>query len=775
VTVSSELLASVHVLKVTLRDVRPAVWRRLAVPSAITLGELHAVLQLAFEWDDDHLHEFEARGIRYGAGRDDSPTHPLFRDDARDEDLATLGRVVPRVGDVLDYTYDFGDEWRHRAVVEAVGRVRPDDQYPACLAGAGLPPEEDTGRTRPGQFGEQTRERINGYLRGAGALDGRDLPVEAQEADPHFTGLFVELDRDEGTECPCGCGRPISEAETVVLPMLHPAPDAELAALAVGSPLVRKSVALAEWLGASRPVTPAGLLRPADAVRAAIELGLLGPSSSGSASESSSGSASGSPVEPEEPRIDGPRVRSAKELTSLHPVWTGCLAAGLVEVRGGKAFPGPGLALWRSAEAAVSGAPSDTASDTASDTLSDQDRDKARDRLENWCALLGGHLRAWNDAAPAGRDPQAHTRSQLLPAGIPSLYAAAGEPVPIGLLALMTVDLDTLVDDEFGALQLLELPALLAGLKELIADWIAVGVLAPAELPPDVAGELVSRVAELHAALEESFEGPPGPLMTAPWQGIGLDPAELEGAVKAAFLAVTQSVEDGAVIQLTPLGRYGLARLLAAHGWEIPRAGECLDVAPTELLDRLDRYNQDDAEAEAGRWIEARADSWSQDAGRVLWSASVKGPEGPQRRAALQPFLRGVGPRVAPLLEAATGDPWLGSISALVLHQFELRPEPAVGDLLWIVIDQLGPSLDDPEDFADELAESLLEEFLARPSGIAAALGVSHPQTREVLKAAAPQLDDPALSAALRKALAGRSGNPARGRAAARGRRPGRR
>lgn len=770
-----------HTLKVTLRDVRPSVWRRLAVPSAITLGQLHDILQVAFEWDDSHLHQFEARDVRYGPAEDDPRMASMFRDDARDEDQATIGRVVPRVGDVLDYTYDFGDDWQHRLVVEAVGPAHPDDQYPACLAGSGLPPEEDTGRTRPGRFGEATRDRINGYLQGAGAVAGRDLPVEVQGIDPHFAGLFPELDRSEEAECPCGCGHVASGAGAMVLPMLDPVPEEELAAQAAESPLVRQALALADWVAVPRQVTPAGLLRPADAVRAAGELGLVDPDSSPSGSPKTGGgrgaagrgatgrgvadvlplfgdagpgddpsSGAGSGAE-----LGGRRVRSAKELTALHAVWTGCVAAGLIEVHGGKARPGPAVATWRSPGATPAA------------------------QIESWCALLGGQVRAWIDATHARRDALGQTQAQLLPAVTPLLCIMPREPVPVGLLAMMLADLDELegtADDASGLLLLLELPALLAALNEVTAKWLGVGVLERAELSADHAVEFAAQIADLRAAVEEALDGDPDRPSSISAAQAGL--AGLDAAVREALQTVTRSVRDGAVVRLTPLGGYGLARLLAAHGWEVPQVGECLDVEPQDLLGRLGRYGPVDAEAEAGRWIAARADTWRQDAGRVLWSASVKGPEGPPLRAALPPFLQAVGPRVAPLLEEAAADPWLASVSALTLHQLGLRPgRPAVKHLLWVVIDQLSTSLDDSEEFAEELEDSPLEALLAEPAGIATALAAGHPHTREVLKAAVPYLDDRGLSAALRKALSGRSGNPARslGRGQGKGRGRGKR
>ncbi len=779
-TDSSGRAASVHVLRVTLRDVRPAVWRRLAVPSAITLGQLHLVLQAAFDWSDDHLHDFEVRGIRYAPASPDPVGPAVFGEPSRDEELASLGRVAPRPGDVVDYTYDFGDNWQHRLEVERVELARPDVQYPECTDGAGLAPEEDTGRTRPGQFGDHARHRLNGRLRRLGAV-GRDLPVEDVPADPPFTGLFPDLDDAVAGECPCGCGETSGASAQPVLPMLDPVPDEELARLAAGSPLVQRSVALATWIGTGRALTPSHLLRPADAVRAVDELDLTlvlpplpgggapasaadaetadgtflqadAPSTDAASPADGQGARQGSPRHPagehgqgrgqqviplfgeaEGPTVtdqvlDRPpgsrRVRSAKDLPSLQPLWTGCLAAGLIEIRGGKAYPGPGLAVWQ--------VPADPTA-----------------QVEGWCALLGGYMRARDDAARAGRDRLSRIRRQVLQLGIPLLYTMAREPVPVGALSLAFADLDEL-EDAFGLSLLRRLPIMLAELGRAMEDWLVAGVVEQAALPREDADGLIDRVAELQAGVEEQLA-----LLMAPAAG-----SDWVTDLRAGLQGVARALLDGPAVRLTPLGSYGLARVLTAHGWHVPQAGACLDAEPEELLDRLVAYLLPDAEQEAARWLDARGEGWARAVEKVMWSAAVKGEDGPARRGVLPTVLGAAGQRVAPVLDAATGDPWLAPVLAVARYQLGLGPEPSLGQLLWLIVDGLSPTLDDPDAFAEELQDSPLEELLAQHSAFAEAVGLDHPHAREVLQAAAPQLDDPDLRRALRKALAGRSGNP---------------
>ena len=45
----------VYQLRVVLRGVSPLIWRRLLVRSDSSIADLHATLQLAFGWSDEHL------------------------------------------------------------------------------------------------------------------------------------------------------------------------------------------------------------------------------------------------------------------------------------------------------------------------------------------------------------------------------------------------------------------------------------------------------------------------------------------------------------------------------------------------------------------------------------------------------------------------------------------------------------------------------------------------------------------------------------------------
>ena len=48
---------TVHRVKVSLHGAKPPIWRRLEIPSAMTLDLVHEVLQVTFDWHGYHLLE----------------------------------------------------------------------------------------------------------------------------------------------------------------------------------------------------------------------------------------------------------------------------------------------------------------------------------------------------------------------------------------------------------------------------------------------------------------------------------------------------------------------------------------------------------------------------------------------------------------------------------------------------------------------------------------------------------------------------------------------
>jgi Plasmid pRiA4b ORF-3-like protein len=129
----------IYALKISLRGVRPLVWRRVEIAADTKLPAVSRALIDAMGWLDYHLHSFEAGDRSYGV------YDPEWDDDMIDESDVHLYEIAAGTGAQFEFTYDFGDDWKHRVVVERVTPPDPTVMYPRCIDGARACPPEDCG------------------------------------------------------------------------------------------------------------------------------------------------------------------------------------------------------------------------------------------------------------------------------------------------------------------------------------------------------------------------------------------------------------------------------------------------------------------------------------------------------------------------------------------------------------------------------------------------------------------------------------------------------
>ena len=135
---TAKLKASIYQLKITLLGIQPPIWRRILVPSTMRLCCLHDAIQAVFGWTDTHLHHFEKHGEYWGV-LDDEDFAEL-----NDETKVPVRKVLMGEGDSMTYTYDFGDNWRHKVLLEKIlpaGAI----SRPICVDGRRRRPPEDVG------------------------------------------------------------------------------------------------------------------------------------------------------------------------------------------------------------------------------------------------------------------------------------------------------------------------------------------------------------------------------------------------------------------------------------------------------------------------------------------------------------------------------------------------------------------------------------------------------------------------------------------------------
>jgi Plasmid pRiA4b ORF-3-like protein len=186
---TSTAVPTVYQLRAVVHGISPLIWRRLLVPAAASIAELHTILQTAFGWAGEHLHRFVIHGTEYGIAYLGTPG---FRDDARQVHLGELGL---RLGEKFTYTYTYNyfAGWTCGLRVEQITDAQPGRTYPRCTGGrrAG-PPEEWEG---PWAFVEQTQP----YLVFEAMLRAAEIVGQLLDADENteLASVIGAAERDE--------------------------------------------------------------------------------------------------------------------------------------------------------------------------------------------------------------------------------------------------------------------------------------------------------------------------------------------------------------------------------------------------------------------------------------------------------------------------------------------------------------------------------------------------------------------------------------------------
>ena len=125
--------------KISIVDAHPPLWRRCIVPTRLSLEQLSEAIQVIMGWSGSHLSSFRLPASHRMIYMNDEWTG-----EASDE--AMIGTLAEDLGSEkwFEYTYDFGDDWRHRIQIEAV-LDDYDQDYPQVIKAKGDNPVEDCG------------------------------------------------------------------------------------------------------------------------------------------------------------------------------------------------------------------------------------------------------------------------------------------------------------------------------------------------------------------------------------------------------------------------------------------------------------------------------------------------------------------------------------------------------------------------------------------------------------------------------------------------------
>jgi len=135
----------VYQFKITLKGIKPPIWRRIQVQETYTFWELHLAIQNAIGWIDRHLHEFELVNPKTGLKQFIGTQNEDFGDEVLPESNKKIADYFSMENQSAVYTYDFGDNWEHKIQLEKIVPREKGVKYPICMKGKRACPPEDCG------------------------------------------------------------------------------------------------------------------------------------------------------------------------------------------------------------------------------------------------------------------------------------------------------------------------------------------------------------------------------------------------------------------------------------------------------------------------------------------------------------------------------------------------------------------------------------------------------------------------------------------------------
>jgi len=104
----------VYQFKITLKGIKPPIWRRIQVPETYTFWDLHVAIQDAMGWIDYHLHEFELENPSTGLTVNIGSPNEDFGEEVLPDGGQKIADYFSMENRAADYVYDFGDNWEHK-------------------------------------------------------------------------------------------------------------------------------------------------------------------------------------------------------------------------------------------------------------------------------------------------------------------------------------------------------------------------------------------------------------------------------------------------------------------------------------------------------------------------------------------------------------------------------------------------------------------------------------------------------------------------------------
>ena len=131
-------------LKIVINNSKPPIWRRLIVPAGITFSQFSMILNTAMGWYSEHLFDFKFENQYVRITEEVDEMGIMFgRFDCFEANKTFIREYLEENKNFI-YTYDFGDNWKHKVTVEKIIEDY-EHNYPQVLKYKGNCPPEDCG------------------------------------------------------------------------------------------------------------------------------------------------------------------------------------------------------------------------------------------------------------------------------------------------------------------------------------------------------------------------------------------------------------------------------------------------------------------------------------------------------------------------------------------------------------------------------------------------------------------------------------------------------
>ncbi len=149
-------VATTYEIEIRLKKITPPIYRRIRVPSNITLYELHGVIQVAMGWSNSHMHMFMKGRQTYEPSSQSSME--FESSDSLDERKYILSDVLSdETKGKFVYVYDFGDSWEHEIILKKI-LPQASSQVQLLEGRRACPPDDVGGTYGYEQFVEAMRD-----------------------------------------------------------------------------------------------------------------------------------------------------------------------------------------------------------------------------------------------------------------------------------------------------------------------------------------------------------------------------------------------------------------------------------------------------------------------------------------------------------------------------------------------------------------------------------------------------------------------------------------